>query len=82
MKIGTLFERVEKLRNLRCVSLGPRRLRQQVVADVDATGAEQRKRVLQVGELAGPGVGENEVELSSGEAGEKCCAIGDVKTDS
>jgi len=82
VEVSTLIQRLEKLRDLRRVSLRPGRLRQKVVPDVDATGTEQRKRFFQVVELAGPRVRENKVELPPGECLEKRCAVRDVEVDS
>jgi hypothetical protein len=55
-------------------------LRQQVIDDVQAAGPEKRKRIVQVIELPGPGVGENEVKLVV-KAREKRGTIGDMKAN-
>ena len=82
MEVTVPLECIEKGRDSRGVSVGPRRLRQQVVDDVKAARSEQPKRAIQVIELAGPCVGEDEVKPAVAKAGEKGRTIGDVKADS
>src|SRR5947207_11145744 len=62
-ELAAVLQISDQRRNSGRVSLRPRGLGQKVVDEVDSTHSEQRKRKVQVRELAGPRVSADEVEM-------------------
>lgn len=75
-----LFNVLNERRHLWRVARRPIGLWQQVVDDINAAGPQQRKRLVEVAELSGQGIGVDQIELPRSRSAQKCSTIHHVKS--